>query len=449
MSSNRRPAAHIGGFIPAALLILGTPALGVAAPVATRTVLANGLTVLVAERPGLPVVTLHLLVDAGSLLDPPERAGLAHLTADLLTHGTPSRSAIEVSEAIEFVGGSLAGTASTDYATLTLSVLTKDLDLGLDLFADVLVRPNFPEAEFRRRVAEVEGAIRKKEDDPFQVAHEAFNALLFGAHPYGRPEEGTPETIRRITRADVVAFHAAYYRPHRAILAVAGDVTASGILPKVERALAEWRTGPHWPPPLEPARPLTGRAVRRIDRDVAQATIVWGHGGVSRDNPDYYALAVMNQILGAGGSSSRLYANIREERGWAYDVHSELLAQRHPGSFLVSLQTRPETAAPAIREIEREIRRMRDELVPETELADAKTHLTGSFPMRLETTGQLAHLLTAVEFFGLGLDYPERYPRLIGAVTREEVQRVARQYLDPDRYVLVVLAKPGQAKIPE
>lgn len=433
----------------AAFLSLSAPSFVVAAPLARRTVLANGLTLLVAERPGLPVVSAHLLVEAGAMAEPAEKAGLAHLTAELLTQGTARRSALEVSEAIEFVGGSLAAAAGPDSATLSLGLLKKDLDLGLDLLADVLIRPTFAEDEIRRKVTEIEGVIRRQQDDPAQVAQEAFNALLFGAHPYGRPLEGTPETLRRIARADLVGFHAAYYRPHRAILALAGDVTLDEVLPKVERVLAEWRTGPHWPPVLEPARAPIGRTVKRIERDVTQATILWGHAGISRDNPDYYALAVMNQILGAGGSTSRLYATIREDKGWAYDVRSEFLAQRHPGPFLVSVQTKPATAAPAIREIEREIRRMRDERVSETELADAQAYLTGSFPARLETTAQLARLLTAVEFFGLGLDYADRYPGLIGSVTGEEVQRVARQYLDPERYILVVLAKQAEAKIPE
>ncbi len=447
--THRRSSAFIGGFISAAVLTLGTPWLARAVPLTKRTVLASGLALLVAERPGLPVVSAQLVVEAGSLAEAAEKPGRAHLTAELLTQGTARRSALEVSEAIEFVGGSLAAAAGPDSATLSLSILTKDLDLGLDLLADVLVRPTFAEAELRRKLTEVEGAIRRKQDDPAQMAQEAFNALLFGAHAYGRPLEGTPETIRRITRADVIGFHAAYYRPHRAILAIAGDVRLEALLPKVERGRADGRTGAHGPPMLEPVRPLLGRTLQRIDREVTQATILWGHGGISRDNPDYYALAVMNQILGAGGSTSRLSANIREEKGWAYDVRSEFLAQRHPGPFVVSLQTKNATAAPAIREIDREIRRIREALVSEEELADAQAYLIGSFPMRLETTAQLARFLTAVAFYGLGADYADRYPTRIGAVTRQEVERVARRYLDPERYVLVVLAKQAEAKIPE
>ena len=433
-----------------ALFVLGLvlPRLGDAAPLGRRAEMGNGLTLLVAERSTLPMVTIEVLVKAGSLREPTEKTGLANLTAELLPLGTMTRTAPEISEAIEFVGGGLNASSSMDFASVSLTVLKRDLDLGLELLADVLMRPAFREEEIARKVRELQGSIRRKQEDPGTVAQEAFAAQLFGEHAYGRPVEGTEESLAKITRKDLVEFHERYYAPNNSILAAAGDVTLAEMQRALEKHLQGWAR--KVVPPLEESTvsPPASRQVVKIDRQVTQANIVWGHLGIERKDPDYYAISVMNLILGGGGLTSRLMRSIREERGWAYDVHSFFDARRLVGSFEVNLQTKNETAGPAIEEVFDQIRRIRENGVTAVELEEAKGFLTGSFPLRFETNRQVVSFLAAVEFYGLGMDYPERYPEIIRAVTREDILRVARKYLHPDRGILVILADPAQAKLP-
>lgn len=429
------------------LLVLAAFPTVAAEPLAKRVVFDNGLTLLVSEKRTLPIVRVNVLVRAGSVLEPREKAGLASLVAELLVQGTRRRSASQISEEIEFVGGSLESEGESDYASLALSVLKKDLDLGLDLLADVLLNPAFEEQEIQRKVKEVLAAIRKKEEEPGQVAGEAFDEIIFGNHPYGRPVEGTEESLKLMTREDIQQFYATYYRPERTIVAVVGDVGFEEVVTKLRALFASWNRGDAQEKPLQAPPPLDGLKVKKVNRGLTQASIVLGHLGVSRDNPDYYALQVMNYILGGGGFASRLLGNIRDEKGWAYSIYSQFDARLHQGPFVVSLQTKNETAQPAIQEVLKEIRRIREEPVSESELEEAKAYLIGSFPLRLDTNAKIAQLLTGIELFGLGLDYMDRYPKLIGSVTREEVLRVARQYLDPERLALVVVADQEKARV--
>ncbi|MBI5166818.1 MAG: insulinase family protein [candidate division NC10 bacterium] len=416
-------------------------------PIAKRAVLDNGMVLLVGERPALPIVTVSLLVKAGSAAESFEKAGLATLTAALLTHGTQRRTALEISEEIEFVGGSLGASAGYDTSTVDLTVLKKDLDLGLELLADVLLRPTFPEEELKRKVREIQAAIKRKKEEPGEVAQKAFSEMVFGVHPYGRPVEGTEESLGRITRQDLLEFHRAFYLPNNSIMAVAGDVTIEEMVTKLTRYLAPWKPGrvreSPMPEMLRKERPL----VKKVHRNITQANILLGHLGLSRSNPDYYAVLVMNYILGGGAFASRLWENIRENRGLAYDVSSHFLPRRFPGAFQVELQTQNESANTAIEEVLKEIRRIREEPVSDQELEEAKAYLTGSFPFKIDTNPKVAGLLASIEYYGLGLDYVASYPRLIGAVTKGEVLRVARKYLDPEGYVLVVVADQEKAAL--
>ncbi|MBW8004747.1 MAG: insulinase family protein [candidate division NC10 bacterium] len=431
------------------LLLLGIvlPRLVEAVPLGHRVERDNGLILLVAERPTLPMVTVEILVRTGSTEEPREKAGLANLTAVLLPEGTVSRTALEISEAIEFVGGGLGADASRNHSTLSVTVLKKDLDIGLELLADVLLHPAFREDEIARKIGELKGYIRQKQENPGTVAREAFAAALFGDHPYGRPVEGTEKSLNRITRKDLVNFHRRYYVPNNSIMAVAGEVTLKEFRGYVDKYFTGWaRAAVPTVNPGNAAAPA-GRQVLKINRGVTQANIVWGHLGIARRNPDYYALSVMNFILGGGGLTSRLMRAIREERGWAYDVHSFFSARLLPGPFVVGLQTKNETANPAIDEVLRQIRRIRETGVTPEELEEAKGFLTGSFPLRIDTNRDVVSFLTAIEYYGLGMDYPDRYPEFIRAVTRADVLRVARKYLHPDQGILVVVADLEKAKL--
>ncbi|MBI3988754.1 MAG: insulinase family protein, partial [candidate division NC10 bacterium] len=297
---------------------------------AKRVVLDNGLTLLVSEKQALPIVTVQVLIKAGSVLELKDKAGLANLAAELLTRGTKTRSALEISGAIEFVGGSLASWGGADSAPASLTVLKKDLDLGLDLLADILLNPVFAEEEIQRKVKETLAAIRKKQEEPGVVAEEALDTLVFGDHPYGRPVEGAEESLPRITRTDLQTFHATSYRPERTIVAVVGDVGVEEIVAKFKARFGAWRRGDVPEPVLLSPPPLDGLKVKKINKDLTQANIALGHLGISRGNPDYYAVQVMNYILGSGGFASRLMTNIREEKGWAYDIDSTFVARLQP-----------------------------------------------------------------------------------------------------------------------
>jgi len=431
----------------ALLLALPTHA-GPAAPFAAREVLPNGLVLLTAERPALPIVTVRVLIRAGSLSEPADLPGLANLTAVLLPQGTARRTAIEISEAIDFVGGTLKADGGQDVATVTLTLLKRDLPTGLDLLADILRPPAFPEEEIRRKVQQLKGAIAQKAEDAGTVAEEAFEAALYGAHPYGRPVEGTPESLSAVTRRHLVDFHARVYVPNNAMIAVAGAVTAPEVRALFGKAFGDWAARPVAAPSLPPVSSPPTRVVRRLDRELTQANIVVGQVGYRRRNPDHYALSVLNYVLGGGGFTSRLVERIREERGWAYDVHSRFSPGLEAGPFAVTLQTKNETAGEAVREVLAQLRRIREDGITDQELRDAQAFLTGSFPLRYDTNAESATLLTQMELHGLGMDFPQRYPDLIRALTRQQIARVARQYLDPDRVVVVVVGKQDKITLP-
>lgn len=427
------------------LFIITPPAY--AAPLGKRIVIENGMVVLLAEKHTIPSISINMLIKAGQLSEPSDKTGLASLTASLLTEGTRKRTSSQIAEEIEFVGGRLGATGGDDYATVNLTILKKDLDLGLDILSDILINPSFPESEINRTIKETKAAIEKQKEEPSSVAGKEFAKLLFGDHPYGRPSEGTPESLDKITRDDIVKFNAAYYAPNNAIMAVVGDVTEEEITSKLNRYLKGWTQRDIPKKTLPQIKTPKKRIVAPIDKKITQANIILGHIGLERENSDYYAAYVMNYILGGGGFTSRLMDNIRDNKGLAYDVHSYFSPLKYSGTFNVGLQTKNESARIAIDEALKEMERIRKEPVSDKELEDAKAYLTGSFPLRLDTNSKIAGMLTAFEFFNLGLDYPDRYPKIINALTKEQIMKAAQKYLNPDSYILVVVGDTGKAGI--
>ncbi|MBI1817196.1 MAG: insulinase family protein [Deltaproteobacteria bacterium] len=408
-------------------------------PPATYGTLDNGAILIVSEQRSLPVVVIQITIDAGARLDPPAKAGLANLTSELLTEGTTKRSASEISDMIDFLGASLDSNADVDFAGASLAVLKKDLPAGLDLLADVLLRPAFADAELVRRREAVLASIRASEDQPGTVASRAFQRALFGSEPYGHPVEGTIDSVPKLTRADIQSFYRQYYRPGRSIVTVVGDVSTDEIKPLLDTALQKWIGGAGEPFVYPLAHPPEQREVT-IDKPLTQANIILGQRGVARDNPDYYAITVMNYILGGGGFSSRLLDNIRTRGGLAYSVSSAFSVNKAPGSFEVVMQTKSASAGDAIARARSELERIRREPVADDELSEAKRYLTGSFPLRLDSTRKISAFLSQVEFYGLGRDYADTYAARINAVTKEDVLRVAQQYLHPEEMILVVVA---------
>ncbi len=412
-----------------------------------RSVLDNGLTLLIVERHNLPVVTVSLGINAGNLHETEDKAGLASLVAGLLTEGTANRTAQQISEEIEFVGGSVGASGGADQITAGLSILKKDADLGFELLSDIILNPSFPENEMIKKKERIKGALKAREEDSGYISSREFKKAVFGSHPYGRLLTGTAETIDTITRADLIDFHSRYYVPNNAIMVVVGDVTITEVEQLIHRHFAKWISKEVTTSSLLEPNMVKVRKTITADKDLTQANIIIGHAGVSRNDPDYYALSVMNYILGGGGFSSRLMQNIRDDKGLVYDIHSFFAADKYGGSFQVGLQTKNESANTSIEEVLKEINKIRSNPVSDDELSDAKSFLTGSFPMRIETGARIAGFLVAVEYYGLGDDYIDKYPSYINTVTREDILRVAKKYLDPQNYVLVVVADQKKAAL--
>ncbi len=412
-----------------------------------RRVLENGLTLLVAERHNLPVVMVTVGIKAGSLVEPEEKAGLANLTARLLTAGTKKRRASQINEEVEFVGASLSASGGKDYATVALSVLKKDLDLGFDLLSDIILNPMFPEDELNKKRERIKGSLKAQEDEPKFVASKAFKKAVFGSHPYGRSTTGSSGTLDKIKRYDLVDFHSDYYAPNNAIMSVVGDITLEEAMNLLKKYFSEWHAKELKVISLQKIERIRGRKIISIDKDLTQANIILGHTGISRNDPDYYKVSVMNYILGGGGFASRLMQNVREEKGLVYDIHSFFAANKYGGSFQAGLQTKNESANVAIEEVLKEIKKIRNRPVSDAELSDAKAFLTGSFPMRIETSRRIADFLVAVEYYGLGIDYIDNYPVYINSVTKKDVIGVAKKYLDPDKFILVVVADEEKAAL--
>jgi zinc protease len=423
------------------LVLIVTPVSSRAAvPLAERMTLPDGAVLLVAERPAIPIVVIRVSVPGGSVREPDDALGLANLTAELLTRGTTRRSGPELDRAIEFVGGSLEAEAGRDSATVTLSVLKKDLALGLDLLAEVLLQPTFPQDELTRKVADIQASLRRSEQNPEVVAGRTLGPLVAPGHPYGRPPGGTVESVGKLTREQVVSFYRLHYRPDGATIVAVGDVTTSEIRQELLRRLSGWTAGTVMLPAIPLPAAVVPAEARAITRDLTQTTVLMGRPSIRQDDPDYFPLAVATYVLG-GGSVSRLYTRVREERGLAYSVYSTVQPARYGATYLIALQTRTDGVAEATRLIREEMSRLGREPVSAREIDLAKAYLIGSFPLRLDTSGKLARFLSGVEENSLGLDSPERYKERIAQVTAADVQRVAAKYLDPSTFSSVQVGR--------
>ncbi len=418
-----------------------------AEPLGKRIPLGNGMVLLLSEKHTIPMVTINMAIKAGDTAEPEDKPGLASITASLLMQGTKRRTASRISGEIDFVGGALSVSGGDDFASAGLRVLKKDIRTGLDLLSDVLMNPVFDQKEIDRKVKEILAEIQRQKEEPNVVAGEAFAKAVFGRNAYGRTSDDVAAYLPKLTRQDILAFYSARYNPKNTIIAVVGDVTEKEINSLLKEYFKAWQGREQaLPSPVAPPDRMN-TSVIKIDKNITQANIDMGHLGISRENPDYYAVMIMNYILGGGGFSARLMDNIRDNKGLAYDVHSMFSAQKEPGAFTISIQTKNESANDVIAETFKEINRIQAEPVSDRELADAKAYLTGSFPLRMDTYAKIAGMLTSVEMYNLGLDYPQKYPGLINAVTKEDILRVAKKYLHPDKMVIVVVANQEKAKL--
>jgi zinc protease len=409
-----------------------------------RQELPNGLVWLFSEQHSLPLVSVKVLVKGGVLRDPAGKAGLANLTALLLTQGTKQRSATQIAEEVDFLGARLGASGNEDYSSVSLTVLKKNLEPGLNLLKDVMFNPAFSAEEVKRKVSLLKASFQTDEDEPGIIASRAFRQRLFGKNPYANPPKGTPEGLTAIDGKDLVAFHEKFYRPNNAIVTIVGDLSPEEAKEWVTKTFGDWKATPIPDLKLPPPPEIKNAEKIIIDKNITQANIIWGHLGVARNNPDFYALQILNYILGGGGFSSRLLDNIRENRGLAYSVASGFEAGLEPGAFAVNLETKNPSAGEAVTLVIREVEKIRSQPVSANELEDAKSYLIGSFPAKMDSVAKRAALLAYVELYGLGLDYPWRYPSLIKNLTPADLQKAAEKYLHPERYLLVVVGKKDE-----
>jgi len=440
-----------GGRLIASALLALIVAFAYARPCAAidinRVTLSNGAVLLVSEHHQLPMVTMAMAFDAGSRRDPKGKEGLARLTAECLSEGTRELSADQLNQKIDFMGSSLSVSAGQDYAGASFTSLTRYAPDTLHLLAAVLTAPALRDADILRKRGEQLAGLNSAEEQPGYVAERDFNKLLFDDEPYGHLPEGTAATVKKLTPEDVRSFYRQYYHLGGAIIAVAGDVKTDEIKDALEKELKGLQ-GSVPPQPAPPAPQVApGQHVTKIDRDVAQANLVLGFGGVARSNPDYYKLQVMNYILGGGGFASRLVKTVRSENGLAYSVASGFETGLFPGSFRVVLQTKNQSANDALKLVLEQLRRIQEAPVSDAELDSAEKFLIGSFPLKFDRLSSIASFMLQVELFHLGLDYADKYPKIIGAITKDDVQKVAREYLHPDSFILVAVANQSEAAL--
>ena len=398
----------------------------------------NGMTVWMVERRSIPFVVFKWIFDAGAVRDPEGKEGLANLVSSMLTEGTKTRNAQQISEEADFIGADLGAHCGKDYSSVSLTVLKSQLEKGFELAADVLQNASFQEDEFKRIKAEIEGDILKDEEDPGTVASKAFSEMLFKKAPYHHPVKGYKNSVAAISREEALNFYHRYYCPNNAIMVVVGDITEKELKLLIGKYLSAWEKG-EVEPPTAPPVPHSDKGKKEIKKDVTQANIVMGHLGISRNNPDFVPLYLFNQILGGGGLTSRLFRKIREEGGYSYSVYSYVEPTRWPGAFQIVLQTKNSSADQAIAEVKDVLNRLLTEGPTDQEVEDAKRYLTGSFPLRIDTNSEIASYLGFAAFHHLGTDYLVRFPEMIEKVSKEEMMAAARRHIHPDELLIVVV----------
>ena len=407
-------------------------------PTPRETTLSNGLTLVVVEDSRLPLVSYRLAFRVGGAFDPPTLPGLTDLLAGLLPEGTQSKTSKEIADEVARMGASLSAGASSDYTIVAASALAQFNEPVLDLLAEVALEPSFPENEVELAKQNTKESLRQQRAQPSFLAIEMVSRVMFGDHPYSVVAP-TPESIDRSSRDEFVKFHRTKLVPNNAVFIVVGDVRYDEILSRVESLFSTWKRGEELVAnfPVPPVR--NKRTAYLVDRHgSAQSNIVIANSGITRTNPDYFPLMLMHTVLGAT-ASSRLFMNLREEKGYTYGAYSNLDARRSAGTFRASAEVRTPVTGDSLKEFFYELERIRNEPVSNKEIADAKSYLTGIFPIRLETQEGLTDQLVQIKMLNLPDDYLQKYRDRVQAVTVEEIQRVAQKYVKPDEAALIVV----------
>ena len=406
-------------------------------PYEVRT-LDNGLRVVTVLHHEQPAVSVRLLVRAGAAQDPKAKGGLAMLTAALLDQGTTTKSAFQVADTIDSIGGGLGTGAGSDLSFVNVVVMKDSFDLAMDLMADVVRNPAFAEDEIARQKQQALSGLQVSANDPDYLASVVFDRLVYGFHPYGLPNSGTAESLNGLTRDDLRAFHGRYFVPNNMILAIVGDVTRDEAFGAADRVFGTWPRGEVPATKVIEPPPPTRRVVVIDKPDAVQTEIRVGHLGIPRRHADYMAVDLAFKILGGEGAN-RLHRVLRSERGLTYGASADSQTLKQAGDFMAETDTRTETTGEALRLIVDEYTRLRRERVHARELADAQAYLAGNFPLTIETPDAIATQVLNAVFYDLPLEEIPTYRERVQAVTPDDVQRVAREYVHPDRLSVVLV----------
>lgn len=410
-------------------------------PKVDRVVLENGMILYLLEDHDLPLFNITARIRTGAVYEPLEKAGLASLTGYVMRNGgTLSMQADKMNEELEFMAASVETSIDRESGSVSLSTLKKDIDKGLKIFADVLMNPAFPEDKIRMRKDEVIESIRRENDNPAQIAGREFRKIMYDSkHPYNRKIEGTLESIEKITRDDMLAFHKKFFHPNNIILGISGDFNKEELIRKLNTAFAGWKKEEIRFPEVPKVEKRFEKAVYYVYKDINQANVLMGHLGIHRKSPDYFPVMIMNFILGGGSFTARIPGRIRSDEGLAYSAYSVFQTSRDIGMFIVSCQTKLESTNRAISIALEELDKIRKTPVDKDELAQAKETFMNQFIFRFTTSASIVGQKVDIEYEELPLNYLETYLDNVQAVTQEDVQRVARKYLHPDEIKVLVV----------
>ncbi len=416
-------------------------------PKAVESKLANGLTILVMEDHRLPTVTVRLVLQgAGALNDPADMPGLANLTAAMLKEGTTTRSSKQIAEEIERLGAGINASApwGSNGANVSASGLSDNTGQWLNLAADIVLNPSFPAGELNKLKQRMKVQLQQQRSSPFFLMQERFNRAIYGNHP-AAVTSPTPESLDKITPEMLIKFHREHYTPQNAILGIAGDIKPADLL-QMLNGMPPWQPTDLKAAEAPATHAVSERHISVVDRPGSvQTDVSIGNITISRTDPDYVPMVVMDRVVG-GGASARLFMNLREEHGYTYGAYSQLVARRYAGPWFANGSMRTDATEGAMTEFMNEINRIRDQKVPEKELEECKRSIVASFALSLEDPNQLLDYAMTLKIFGLPADYWDTYPAKITSITAEQVQRVARKYVVPENLQIVAVGDASKIK---
>ncbi len=395
----------------------------------------------------MPTFTMQLVVLSGGLADRPDYHGLATFTAALMREGTAKRSSKDIAEQVDALGATLTATSglSSLTSTVTAAGLLENLDQTLDIFADVIRSPNFPQAEVDKYKARSLAQLQFQRSNPQFLAQEQFSRAIYGEHPAALVSPPV-ESIKKLSTKDLADFHSTYFRPNNSMLAIVGDVTMKDIMPKIEKAFGDWQKADVPTVNIPPAPAQSASRIFLIDRPGSvQTVLTLGTLGIERTSPDYFSVLMADKVLG-GGPSGRLFLNLREDKGYTYGAYSGFGGSKYRGTWSSSSEVRTDVTEGAMKEFMYELKRLRDEKVSADELDNAKRAIVGGFALSLEQPQALLQNIITQKIYNLPPDYWDTYPQKVAAITVDEVQRVAQKYIDLDHLTVVAVGDASKAR---